>query len=223
MKTKHTHQGTCQACGAVQAVNNVTQLVAKHGYQVVGFHFFNGVCQGSGHKPAELEVLLTYKIIDSCIAWALDADRCAALYASRTIMLVCWEKQVYEYNPRKARNMYVRKSYPMFGCSDVQIDREYKHAVEGQEQQAEKARSHAQSLRDNVLTRLGKPLFPVQHKTLRQFAAGDVVKLNGRDFKLLSPRYGMRGGAVKYWKGEFVDAPGKYFTPTIRTLRSQNP
>lgn len=49
MKTKATHNGTCQCCGNSQAVN---PFLAKHGY-TVDFGFFNGVCMGADHAPLE--------------------------------------------------------------------------------------------------------------------------------------------------------------------------
>lgn len=58
-KTTHTHRGTCQACGAVQASANSNSLIAKHGYTVQG-HYFNGTCQGSDKRPAEHDVTHTH-------------------------------------------------------------------------------------------------------------------------------------------------------------------
>lgn len=227
MKSKHTHQGTCQACGAVQAVDNVTRLIAKHGYKVAGFGFFNGTCQGSDHPPAEVEVFLTYKIIESCLAWAANMDRMADLYRTRTIMITTWDKQVYVRgdNFSDNRSKYVTKTYPMFGCSDAQVDRQYMLEVEGHESQARNARSHVAALKGAVLPRLGCGLYPVSHKAAaRQFAVGEVVKLHGKDFVLVAPRYGMSSQSTpKFWKGHYKDdADKKMYFPTIRTLRSQN-
>src|SRR5690349_9600304 len=78
-KTKHTHTGTCQACGRQQAVDNtVLHKIAKHGY-TVNFGYFNGVCFGArGEMPAELDVELTKKTILGCMATAADHDSDAA-------------------------------------------------------------------------------------------------------------------------------------------------
>jgi len=48
---KATHRGTCQICGSAQMLPS--GLIAKHGYTVAQWGFFNGVCSGSGHLPFE--------------------------------------------------------------------------------------------------------------------------------------------------------------------------
>ena len=60
--TKHTHKGTCQACGRVQAVNNKSGMVAKHGY-TVDWGYFSGICQGSDEAPLEQSTDVTLRII----------------------------------------------------------------------------------------------------------------------------------------------------------------
>lgn len=68
MDLKHTHRGHCQNCGRIQAIDVLIQTVAKHGYVVAGYHFFNGTCTGSDRKPLELE--RTY--CDSQCTWACE-------------------------------------------------------------------------------------------------------------------------------------------------------
>lgn len=221
MKTKHTHQGTCQACGAVQAVDNGTQLVAKHGYQVAGFGFFNGICQGSNHKPAELEVFLTYEIITGCLDWAKEKDRIAELYANGVLMVHMHSSYS---GKRTSKGNRINHSVMMFGCTDDQIIKQGDDEISGNTSSGNMARAHAKSLRDMVLTRLGQPLYQVSHKVVRQFAVGDVVKLHSKDFVLVAPRYGMSTTSTpKFWKGYYKDdADKKMYFPTVRTLRSQN-
>ena len=60
--TKHTHKGTCQACGRVQAVNNKSGMIAKHGY-TVDWGYFSGICQGSDAAPLEQSTDVTLRII----------------------------------------------------------------------------------------------------------------------------------------------------------------
>lgn len=45
-----THDGNCQLCSSRQKLPG--GVMAKHGYNV-HFHYFQGVCQGSGHLPYE--------------------------------------------------------------------------------------------------------------------------------------------------------------------------
>lgn len=221
MKTKHTHQGTCQACGAVQAVDNTTKLIAKHGYQVAGFGFFNGVCQGSDNPPAELEVFLTYRIITNLLAWATEKDRIAELYANGVLMVHMHSSYSGKRTPKGNR---IYHDVMMFGCTEDQIIHQGTLEIDSNTSAANMARSHIDSLKRLVLTRLGQPLYPVSHKTVRQFAVGDVVKLYSKDFVLVAPRYGMSTTSTpKFWKGYYKDdADKKMFFPTVRTLRSQN-
>jgi len=80
MKTTHTHRGHCQACGAIQAIDNTTGLLAKHGYRVAGFGYFMGVCPGAGHQSLEKERAYTDFII-------ADMRRLAAEYAQHALDL----------------------------------------------------------------------------------------------------------------------------------------
>ena len=59
---KATHKGTCQCCGSVQKLPN--GVLSKHGY-TVDWGFFNGVCQGAGHKPFEESIDLIDSLIKS--------------------------------------------------------------------------------------------------------------------------------------------------------------
>lgn len=47
---KATHNGTCQVCGALQALPD--GKLSKHGYDVE-FHYFRGVCPGAAFMPLE--------------------------------------------------------------------------------------------------------------------------------------------------------------------------
>lgn len=59
---KHTHKGTCQVCGSVQAITGEAGVIAKHGY-TVEWGFFNGTCSGSHSKPLEQDKWLTETMI----------------------------------------------------------------------------------------------------------------------------------------------------------------
>ncbi len=63
MKSKATHRGTCQACGAVQKLPD--GVLSTHGY-TVRWSFFNGICRGTGHKPYEQST----DVIETFIAFA---------------------------------------------------------------------------------------------------------------------------------------------------------
>ena len=60
--SKHTHRGHCQVCGAQQAVDNKTGMLAKHGYTVES-GWFTGECPGSHELPLEHDHTMTDNII----------------------------------------------------------------------------------------------------------------------------------------------------------------
>lgn len=62
-KAKATHQGTCQACGALQKLPN--GRLSTHGY-TKRWGFFQGICQGTNELPFEL----SKDLIESCIVRA---------------------------------------------------------------------------------------------------------------------------------------------------------
>ena len=66
--TKATHNGTCQACGRVQAVKANGRL-AKHGY-TVEYGYFNGTCSGSDSLPLEQDTVVNESAIRAIRDWA---------------------------------------------------------------------------------------------------------------------------------------------------------
>lgn len=52
MKKPATHNGTCQNCERKQKLPD--GMLSKHGYQVAGYGFFNGVCWAAGELPYEM-------------------------------------------------------------------------------------------------------------------------------------------------------------------------
>lgn len=63
---KATHQGHCQVCNAIQNIQGRNLKVAKHGYKVAGYGFFNGTCPGSEHLPLEQDK----SMVEWSIKWA---------------------------------------------------------------------------------------------------------------------------------------------------------
>ena len=68
-----THQGTCQICGRIHKVNNVTGLVATHGY-TVDYGYFNGACSGSSKLPLEVSCDALKQDIDGSQAYVEGLD-----------------------------------------------------------------------------------------------------------------------------------------------------
>lgn len=145
----------------MQAVDNSTQLMAKHGYKVAGFGFFNGTCPGSDKSPAEHDVSYTKQVIVICTNAGNEKQRIADLYASGDLMVYTWDVNTWVRGTGAKAGHYVTQELPMFGCSDAQIDSERAKTVYGYENIARMQLGHAESLTKHVLPRLGQPLFAV--------------------------------------------------------------
>lgn len=166
-KTTHTHRGTCQACGHVQAVDNASQLVAKHGY-TVDWGYFNGTCQGSDRKPAEHDITLTNEVIAYCTKAAARYDAAIANLKAGVIVPAVFQR----YNAAKV-NTHTRKdgsTYTSKGGNDelpiaqATPDERAKAiaiAIHDNELHASGFRGHAANLTTYVLPRFGKALFDV--------------------------------------------------------------
>ncbi|MGR8918002.1 MAG: hypothetical protein ACU85V_00165 [Gammaproteobacteria bacterium] len=79
--SKHTHRGTCQACGRVQAVSTSTGLLAKHGYSVE-WGYFSGECRGSDELPLEVSTDVAREVIAGVAAHCEKLEARAADPAS---------------------------------------------------------------------------------------------------------------------------------------------
>jgi hypothetical protein len=163
-KTTHTHRGTCQACGSVQAVDNVSGLLAKHGYQVIGY--FSGTCQGSDRKPAEHDVAYTRTVIAFCTETAASHDAAVACLKDGSSVPKTFER----WNPTK-KVVHTPKHgapYTVTGGNDklpiaqatpAERTKAIALAIHNEELQASGLRSHADGLTRYVLVRFGSPLY----------------------------------------------------------------
>lgn len=223
MKSTHTHRGTCQVCGARQAVDNASKFIAKHGYQVAGWGFFNGVCSGSGHLPAELDLTIAQATIVALTSYEADQTRLQGLYASHDLMAYTITKQVWNHQGGKhASGAYESKELPIFGCDQALFDLVHNREAASHGSAASRARGHIEFIGESILPRFGKALYKAAKKVApRQFAVGDQVRLAGRPFRIIARRYG-GFKQTEYWKGEFTDEKGGGAVTSVRILRMQN-
>lgn len=166
-KTTHTHRGTCQACGAVQASANANTLIAKHGY-TVDWGYFNGTCQGSGKRPAELDVTHTHAVITFCVEIAADHDDSITdLKNGKTVPETFKRWNPYKVVTHTSRHSgtYTSKggddTLPIAQASQGERAKAIALAIHEHEMYASGLRSHADRLRVYVLPRLGQPLYAV--------------------------------------------------------------
>jgi hypothetical protein len=94
MAKQATHNGTCQLCGALQALPG--GRLSQHGYNV-RWNSFVGVCPGSKYLPFEQDKTEAEKHVGRVLAQAADLDADAdALRASEPVNGQIW---VHEYVP----------------------------------------------------------------------------------------------------------------------------
>jgi hypothetical protein len=166
-KTTHTHRGTCQSCGSVQASANSNSLIAKHGY-TVNWGYFNGTCQGSGHRPAEHDVTLTNRVIKFCNETAALHDAAVTCLKDGSSVPNTFER----YNPTKVVEHTSRSGHkyttkggndvlPIAQATPAERAKAIALAIHDEEMHASGLRSHASGLTRYVLPRLGQPLYLV--------------------------------------------------------------
>lgn len=164
-QTTHTHKGTCQACGRTQAVDNGSKLIAKHGY-TVDSGYFNGTCQGSDKKPAQLDLTLTNTVIAFCKRTALVHDQVAAALVAGKTVPATFER----WNPNKVvlttrRNGSTRETkggydvLPLSQATVAERAKAIKNAIAENEGQAAGLRMHERMLVTFVVPKFNTPLF----------------------------------------------------------------
>lgn len=158
-KTTHTHRGTCQVCGHIQAVANGAKVLAAHGY-TKEWGYFSGTCTGSDKRPAELDVSITKATISWCYSTAPKHDAAVACLKDGSSVPNTFER----YN-RELVNVKGPKggweTLPIAQADAQERAHAIKLAIHREEQQAKGLRDHAKGLEQHVLTRLGQPLYPV--------------------------------------------------------------
>ncbi len=178
-KTAHTNRGTCQVCGRIQAIDNGSGITAKHGYKVAGYGFFNGVCPGAFHVPAEKSLTVTHSIIERLEADAAHDERTAAAYRDHSKL--CTTYEVYDPTlviPKRRttggyRLVAITDETPAHIVDDTQTK-----AANIAEQNARHARGHVSMMRQFIVPRLGCELFPAAEviKTERKAAKAKAVE-----------------------------------------------
>ncbi len=166
---KATHNGTCQACGNVQA--NTPNGIAKHGY-TVDWGFFNGVCPGSD-RPA-LEISRHYA--DGTIQRLEDgADQLEALtLADITEVTAKWASRS-SFNKNPAESHVITSQFDIdwiiaHGSRAVVNGTRWNNdgypvglqqrELAAKHRQASQYRKHVETLRGLIATRHGQDLYP---------------------------------------------------------------
>lgn len=98
-RAKATHKGHCQVCGCKQKLPG--GLLAKHGYQVAGWGFFNGTCYGSDNLPFERDI----SMIEGAIRSA-EGQKATLIQLAVTARATTDSVWVHEYKPATWENRH---------------------------------------------------------------------------------------------------------------------
>lgn len=113
---KATHRGHCQVCNRIQNIQGRNLFIAKHGYEVAGYGFFNGICPGSEHLPLEQDKSMVVWSINWAQARIIDTTAEITKYSQPSTEHKAW---FHEYVPSKTR--YSQSRYIW---REVQLSRE---------------------------------------------------------------------------------------------------
>jgi hypothetical protein len=228
---KHTHKGTCQACGRQQA-HQLNGLIAKHGY-TVDWGFFNGICQGADAKPLELDHSLTDAIIIALRRDADLSDKRAADLTSGTI-----EPKFFKRVRNEKQRTYGQRNYQQYidtectraELTDDVVAQQIRFAIHHAESKARNMRSHAGMLVKLIDARFGQPLIAVNHEERKELlAVGARVRIGGKTGwvgEVVEMKHTVARGCGPYMNGKyllhaFLKSPkGNIIAVPARTIRS---
>jgi hypothetical protein len=197
-RNKHTHRGTCQACGRIQAFDGVK--IAKHGY-TVDWGFFNGTCQGSDAAPLENDKQMTDAIIETLREHVAPAAEEKARRLRNGTVIPRWYKNVYRGG--KHEQITVKREE----LTDYEAEQIVKARVYNAESEAREARAHAAMLEKLIEARWGKALYPVEREARKELKAGVRVRLggkNGMDGEVVKIEGKVASGCGPYLNGQFI-------------------
>jgi hypothetical protein len=176
--------GHCQACGAQQVVNPVMIGLAKHGYKVAGFGFFNGICQGTTHDALELSRAYLDATVVALGEYAERADTAAAELRSGAKAPATVTKLnqygVTQWLPRTSH--YAAREIATVSWADAsQIERAkgLELAIDSEQSQARQARAHAKGLLE-LAARVHGAQLKARKVEAAPISAGDTVRLFGK-------------------------------------------
>jgi hypothetical protein len=154
-ENSHTHRGTCQYCGRVQAVDNDTGLLANHGYSVE-WHQHQGTCLGSKLKPLEVARDYADKTITNCIETSNDLFGDAEMIKKGTLKIEFYRQGT---NPTTGKSERIPATREEIGdrVANVQIEVAIGYAL----REARAYRDHAEMLARLIEERHGQPLHEV--------------------------------------------------------------
>lgn len=154
---KHTHKGTCQVCGSVQAITGEAGVIAKHGY-TVEWGFFNGTCSGSHSKPLEQDKWLTEKMINHLRAEGQEMAAKTIADIKTASLTIRTQQKTYTFNKDSNIEEELGNFFLMFGAPTFEELAGDNLAVI--HRQAKSVLDHADYLTHLIEKRHGQELYP---------------------------------------------------------------
>jgi hypothetical protein len=184
---KHTHTGHCQACGRIQAVNAKHGKIAKHGYQVAGWGFFNGTCGGSDILPLEQDKEYSLYVIASLNNSIENAQaRIVRLDAGTETIDECYLGQKEKRDAagsimrdRMGRRMYVDQFVKWEEATEYQRKAEVARRRAAAVSNINNCTTHIKFLNELIAEIHGKPLKPVEALKV-MLKPGDKFEVYGK-------------------------------------------
>jgi hypothetical protein len=217
----HTHRGTCQACGAVQAVM-VKGLLAKHGY-TVEWGFFNGVCTGADRLPLEVNKDLAMATISHLRDEFIPVQKARIAGLENGTVFPKWTKRekvaAFRWNDVECNRDEI---------SDDQAATQVQTAMRKAAGRISSAKAHASMLENLIETRHGQPLYPVNREVRKELKVGSKVRIGGKKgnvYEVLKIEDRKAWGCGPYLNGHtmphavFNSSLGKEFAIPTRTIR----
>lgn len=217
---KHTHRGTCQACGRVQAIQLRNEKIAKHGYTVDWGYFF-GTCGASEMLPLERDKTYTENLIHVLRNDEAPRSEKRAADLKAGVILPRFSKSKWEGG--KFRHVTVDRAE----LSDYEAAQCLTRDVAQAESHARHCRAHADMLQKLIAQRHGQPLIPVEHvETVQQMLKPGVrVNRYGTLCEVVEVRYQVARGCGPYLNGRSVlhailkRPDGQTFAVPTRSIR----
>jgi hypothetical protein len=150
--TKATHNGTCQRCGAQQAIKK--GVLVNHGYSVLD-GWFEGICSGTGHPPLEQDTGYAEETVRFCREKAADL----ATFTADEVKTLAVRVRVgnFKYDTvQMTTEEYA--TYARGNLSALKLGIMIEHRVWQVHHQSRTLVEHAEMLAERIKTVFGQPL-----------------------------------------------------------------
>jgi hypothetical protein len=177
---KHTHKAHCQACGRIQALDNDSKRIAKHGYLVSGFGYFHGTCLGSDRSPLETHRDYADQIVTVMIS---EEARLVNLASEVAAGKRSPTKATTGRHVRNEQGRWVTEEIAFADADKYYQDLAREMLVRSLHNESRQAKDHGKFIADLIVSVHGQELISVERKakTATLVVPGATVRLHGKD------------------------------------------